>query len=105
MALIEEEPPITLPRGHSTWRPSIVASGSAKYFQSCLRRSNNPAPGERDVNQGITIPTAGLQQQHARVAIGAEAVGQCAAGRSGTHDDVGEVAAGHDSRRSGLRNG
>jgi hypothetical protein len=30
MALIEDEPPITLPRAHSTRRPSIVGSGSAK---------------------------------------------------------------------------
>ncbi len=37
MALIEDEPPITLPRAHSTARLSIVASGSAKYIQSSMR--------------------------------------------------------------------
>jgi hypothetical protein len=37
MALIDDEPPITLPRAHSSPRPSMVASGSAKYIQSCLR--------------------------------------------------------------------
>jgi hypothetical protein len=44
-----------------------------------------------------------LQQQHARVAIGAEAVGQGATSRSGADDDVGVLAARHDARA--LRRG
>jgi hypothetical protein len=37
MALIEDEPPITLPRAHSTRRPARFGSGSVKYIQSCRR--------------------------------------------------------------------
>ena len=39
MALIEDEPPITLPRGISIFRPFIPGSGSVQYIQSCMRRA------------------------------------------------------------------
>src|ERR1700685_1770392 len=41
MALIEDEPPITLPRAHSIARPPIESSGSQKYIQSCRRWSSS----------------------------------------------------------------
>jgi hypothetical protein len=37
MALVDEDPPITLPRAHSTLRPPTLSSGSQKYIQSWRR--------------------------------------------------------------------
>ena len=41
MALMEDEPPMIRPRAHSSPRPPVAASGSAKYIQSCLRLASS----------------------------------------------------------------
>ena len=86
MALIDEDPPTTLPRAHSIGRPSMPASGSVKYIQSCMRRVSMRAPAERDVDPGIAIPAAGFEHEHRNVVLG-EPVGERAAGRTGADDD------------------
>mmetsp|Transcript_6308 Transcript_6308/g.25549 ORF Transcript_6308/g.25549 Transcript_6308/m.25549 type:complete len:320 (+) Transcript_6308:1316-2275(+) len=50
---------------------------------------------DRDVDPVVVILAAGLDQQHALVAVGAEPVRQQAAGGAGTHDDVVETFFGH----------
>src|SRR5579862_124541 len=59
MALIDDEPPITLPRAHSMRRPFIPGSGSEKYIQSCMRlMSMRPQPSGMWIQGSRSQPPA-----------------------------------------------
>jgi hypothetical protein len=87
MALIDEQPPITLPRAHSIGRSPICDSGSVKYIQSCCRLSNIRPQGEGNVAPRIAIPSTGLQQQNAAITIFTQPVGKGATGRARSDND------------------
>jgi hypothetical protein len=46
------------------------------------------AHAERDMDERMEVAPAGFDQQHARVAVLAQAIGQHAAGRAAADDDV-----------------
>ena len=69
MALTEDEPPMTLPRAHSTRRPPTFSSGSAKVHPIVQPILKDLAPSKWDVNEGIAVPTACFEQQDARFPV------------------------------------
>src|ERR1051325_2293519 len=89
MALIDEQPPTTLPRAHSTPRPPIESSGSQKYIQSCRRLSRSRGqPSGMWIHGSRSHPPARLEKQVFSSLTPAQPVGQRAAGRAGADDDV-----------------
>ncbi len=59
MALIDDDPPITLPRAHSMLRPSSVGSGSVKYIQSWRRSAKIlPQPSGILIHGSVSQPPA-----------------------------------------------
>ena len=100
MPLIEDEPPITLPRVALRCAPVHRARlGLGRNTSSpCAAAQDVAAPGERDVQPEIAVPAARLEHQHADRRILARSGGQRAAGRAGADDDVIEACAcGHRS--------
>ena len=88
--MIEDEPPITLPRAHSDPPPVRRPLGLREISPIVLALLQHAGPGERDMDPWIAVPPSRFEQQHARVFVLAQPVGQSAAGRSGTDDDVRE---------------
>ena len=86
MALIDDEPPITLPRAHSIARSSMCGSGLGEIHPVVQAAREDAAPAERNVDPRIAVPAAGFEHQHARV-LG-QPVRQRAAGGAGADDDV-----------------
>src|ERR1051325_7196959 len=54
-------------------------------------------PSDRNAEQGIAVPAAGLDHQHARIGVLGEPVGERAASRSGTDNDVAVRPVRHES--------
>ncbi len=87
MPLIELEPPSVLPRGQ--WmRPSGAAgAGLGGVVPVHHRMAQQLQHAGGDVDPGVAVGRAGLQQDDARAGL-AQAAGDDAAGRAGADDDV-----------------
>ena len=92
MALIAEEPPITLPRGIGEGAAVQPGLGLGLEHPVGARIADREEVADRDVKPDPVVVAAGLEQQHAIRRIGGQPVGQDAAGRARTDHDVVEVA-------------
>src|SRR5205085_12161234 len=66
-----------------------------------LRVVEQEGEAERHAHQRMAVAAAGFQQQHPPAAIGAQPVGQHAAGRAGADDHVIVAAARHHASEGG----
>ncbi len=88
MPLIDEEPPITRPRGTPSTRPFRCGSGSLRYPQVIAGSRNARSRPSGSSDQEAIVAAAGLDQQHANLGIRAQSIREHAAGRAGADDDV-----------------
>ena len=85
---MEEQPPST--RAARIGEAAAVEAGLGGGLEAPVgaRVAHQVEVADGDVDPVVVVLAAGLQQQHARVGIGREAVGQQAAGRARADDDV-----------------
>ena len=79
---------MTLPRAHSMRRPPSARLGFGGIHPVVHPTQEHPRPAERYVDPGVTIPSAGFEQENTDVRVLGEPVCQRAARRSGADDDV-----------------
>ncbi len=80
----------------------MVASGSAKYIQSCLRLSSRRGHASGMWIQGSRSQPARFEEQDLGVLVLGQPVRQRAAGRAGADDDDVVASPGHYATLSGL---
>jgi len=84
---------------HLAARPIALAAGQGRFGLGAVhpvqrRVVERQAIADRHLHLGTAVRAPGLQQQHARATVGAQAIGQHTARRTGTHDDVVEPSQG-----------
>ena len=88
MPLMDEEPPITFPRGVARRRPPRCGSGSVRVAPVVGAHVHRDRERRRHLDQRPEIGAAIFEHEHAVLAVLGQAVGERAAGRAGADDDV-----------------